>query len=260
MAIPAERRRVASSRAWGRKAGSAVTTKTSQRRWRWSQALSWTAAWGLSSMRWRRTTSPMAKPVAGRSARPLEMVVRRVSVAPAAGDGAELGLLGEDLEDGARVVGEAADDGEVGFNEAAEAADVEVGEDLLEVFGGVVGTGDEVPDVGDGEAEGFEGGVELVLGIAFEFVEDAEEGLDLGFAQAALVAEALPGAAVGKAHGEVFRAEAEGGEGGDGEGNEFGVGGGGGVSDEVGVELDELAEAAFLGLLVAGSRSRPGTT
>jgi ABC-type amino acid transport substrate-binding protein len=56
-----------------------------------------------------------------------------VIVAAAAGDGAELALAVEGLEDGAGVVGEAADDAVIDFDEGTETPGLEVIEDAIAV-------------------------------------------------------------------------------------------------------------------------------
>lgn len=71
------------------------------------------------------------------------------------------------------------------------------------------------------------------------------------FAEVFVFGELGPGVAVGEADFEVFGGEAEFAHGVDGEGDELGVGGGGVVTEDVGVELVELAGAAFLRLFVA---------
>ena len=157
----------------------------------------------------------------------------------------------EDFEDGAGVVGEAADDGGVDADVLPEAAGGEVGAEVGE--GGVVGVGavHEGADGAEREADGFEflGGF-LGLG-ALDFVDDLQEGAGLFGGDVVVGEEGVPDFAVAEADGEVFGADAEFEHGVDGEGDEFGVGAGGGVAEDVGVELDELAGAAFLGFLIA---------
>jgi hypothetical protein len=172
-------------------------------------------------------------------------------VATAAGDGAEAVLEVEDFEDSAGIVGEAADDGGVDADVLPESAGGEVGAEVGE--GGVVGVGavHEGADGAEGEADGFEffGGF-LGLG-AFDFVDDLQEGAGLFGGDVVVGEEGVPDFAVAEADGEVFGADAEFEHGVDGEGDEFGVGAGGGVAEDVGVELDELAGAAFLGFFIA---------
>lgn len=102
-----------------------------------------------------------------------------------------------------------------------------------------------------GEVEGLElGGGDFGF-FALEFVDDLEEFGELPFAEAFVLSEFGPGVAVGEADLKVVGGETEFAHGVDGERNEFGVGRGGVVAEDVGVELIELASAAFLRGFVA---------
>jgi hypothetical protein len=114
-----------------------------------------------------------------------------------------------------------------------------------------VGAVHEGTDLTKCEADGFElfGGV-LRFG-ALDFVDDLQERTGLFGGDIFVGEESGPDLAIAESDGEVLSADTELEHGVDGESDEFGVGAGGGVAEDVGVELDELAGAAFLRLFVA---------
>ena len=183
----------------------------------------------------------------GQIATAVAEVIEQAVVASAAGEGAVFFAAVENFKDEAGVVGETSDDGEVDFDVVAEPAGSEIAEDVAEV--GWAPSGDEGAEFGGGEAVGGEFDVEGVGGFAFDLVDEGEDGA--GVADIAFGEEAGPRAAVAQANDEVAVGKSKVAEDVDGEGDELGVGSGGGVADEVGVELDEFAESTFLRALVA---------
>ena len=175
----------------------------------------------------------------------------KVVVAAAACEGAFGFVAVEHLEDEACVVSEAADDGEVEFYEAVEAAGAEVVGEGSEAGGLGFRIAEEGFDVLKGDAEFGELGADLFWGGAFEFVDDGEEVQDAVFGYAAFEGELGPCVAVADADDEVFLGEAEGAQHVDEDGEHLCVCGRGGFTDDVAVELVEFAEASALLFFVA---------
>jgi hypothetical protein len=174
-----------------------------------------------------------------------------VVIPAATGDGAEGVAAVEDLEDDAGVVGEAADDGGIELVEGGHAAGVKIGGEGVEFIEVAAGIGDEGAYFLDGEAKGLEfcgegGGV-----VALELVDDGKEIGGAVVVDAFCAEECEPCLAVADAEDEIGFGEAEGAQQIDGEGEHLGIGGDGGLADDVAIQLAEFAEAAFLLFLVA---------
>ena len=174
----------------------------------------------------------------------------QVVVAPAAGDGAELALFVERFKHHASVIGEAANDLIIHFDVIPQAARGEVVEDAPE-FHGRFARLDEGGDFVEietqlGELFAAHGGI-----FALEFVDDLVKGVGFAGVRAALIEIILPGVAAAQADDKIIGGQPKGTQHVDEQGDQLGVGRRVRLAENVGVELEVLAQTPLLLPLIA---------
>ena len=192
----------------------------------------------------------MPKPRAGNTHFAAAHQLDEIVVAPAAGYRPKLALPVERLKDDARVIGQAANDLVVNLHVVPQPPRLQVAHNGPQLRGGLAFL-DEGGNGASREAHAAQLLVALLGRLSFQLVYDLEELVFPGRITVVLEEEVVPGITAAEPNDEVLRGQSERAERINQQGDQLGICGRIGLTDNVGVELEVLPQ----NVLSAGARN-----